>query len=99
MGSKEQSLAKQAMRAGQPLPDRIANAPQLIPGLHLYLNAFFDLDSERSHSFGYSRIPLSAIREYAIAYEFEDYQQEDLIFFIKRMDSANADHIASKEDK
>jgi hypothetical protein len=41
LGPHEQAIAKQAMRAGQPLPDRIANAPELEVGLQLYLQAFF----------------------------------------------------------
>lgn len=81
---------------GQPLPDRIANAPELITGLQLYLQAFFDLDSERSHAMGVTRIPTSRIREYSTYYEFDDEQAEDLLYLIKKMDTDHCDRLAEK---
>lgn len=81
---------------GQPLPDRIANAPELYSGLELYLQAFFDLDTERSHSMGVTMIPVSAIKEYAIAYEFDNEQSEDLMYLIRKMDVAHTTKIAEK---
>jgi hypothetical protein len=93
MGPIEQTLIRQAIQAGQPIPDRIENAPELELGLNLYLIAFFDLDSERSHSFGYTRIPWSSIQDYAAANEFDGYQTECLNYFIRKMDSANAERL------
>lgn len=88
MGQIERNIARQSIRSGKPIPERIANAPELIDGLILYLDAFFDLDSERDSSLGASRIPWSKIKEYAVAYDFDFVQTEDLIHFIKRMDNA-----------
>ena len=51
-GPHEVMIAQQSVRMGQPLPARIANAPELMLGLQVYLQAFFDLDSERSHANG-----------------------------------------------
>jgi hypothetical protein len=68
-------------------------------GLQLYLNAFFDLDSERSHGMGLTRIAWSSIKDYAIAYEFSEEQTEDLIFLIKRMDAAHLERLDSKTAK
>jgi hypothetical protein len=99
LGPIERNVAKQAYRQGQPLPDRIANAPELQFGLQLYLNAFFELDSERSHAMGLTRISWSSIKDYAIAYEFDEEQTEDLFFIIKRMDSANLERLNEKMDK
>lgn len=81
---------------GQPLPDRIANAPELYKGLHLYLQAFFDLDSERSHSMGITVIPWSAIHNYARAYDFSEEQKEDLIYFLRAMDTAHTKRLHEK---
>jgi len=97
LGPHEQSIAKQAMRAGQPLPDRIANAPELQLGLQLYLQAFFDLDSERSHGQGLTSIPWTSIASYAIAFEFDNDQTEDLYFFVRRLDSEHLKKLAAKQ--
>lgn len=96
LGPSEQNLAKQAMRAGQPIPDRIANAPELINGLELYINAFFDLDSERSHATAPTPIPWRAIAEYAAVFDFDEEQRDDLFFFIKRLDSEHLKRLAEK---
>lgn len=96
MGKSEQSIARQAMQSGQPLPDRIANAAELRLGLNLYLDAFFDLDSERSHAAGVTAIPYSRIRDYAVGYEFDSEQTEDLMYFIRSMDTAHMNRLAEK---
>jgi hypothetical protein len=99
LGPSEQNIAKQALRQGQPLPDRIANAPELNLGLALYLNAFFELDTERTNGFGLGRIPLSTIRDYAIGYEFDEHQTEDLFMYVKRMDIAYLEYVGKKTQK
>lgn len=96
LGPIEQTIAKQAMRAGAPLPDRIANAPELIPGLELYLNAFFDLDSDRTHVFAPTAIPWTSIHNYAVAFELDEQQTEDLFLFVKAMDSKHLKRVAEK---
>lgn len=87
MGPIEQQIAKQAMRERQPLPDRIANAPTLYIGSQFYIDAYFDLDAERSHSMGPTAIPRSAIVAYAAEYDLEDEEKDDLIYLIRRMDN------------
>lgn len=62
----------------------------------MYLQAFFDLDSERSHSMGITVIPWSAIDNYARAYDFSDEQREDLIYFLRAMDNAHTKKLAEK---
>lgn len=99
MGKAEQSIARQAMRRGAPIPDRIANAPELQVGLQLYLQAFFDLDSERSHGNGLSSIPWSAIKDYALAHDLDDEQTDDLFYFVKKMDKAHLDRLEAKTKK
>lgn len=84
------------MLMNQPLPDRILNAPKLNFGLQLYLSAFFDLDSERSHSMGVVSIPNSEIRNYAGHYDFSDDQTEDLLYVIRQMDNAHTKRMADK---
>src|SRR5688572_16692728 len=99
MGKAEQSIARQAMRRGAPIPDRIANAPELQVGLQLYLQAFFDLDSERTHGNGLAPIPWTAIKEYATAFELDEEQTDDLFYFVKRMDSEHLKRLEAKSKK
>lgn len=81
------------------MPERIAKAPQTINGLQLYLQAFFDLDSERTHGFSSSAIPWSSISQYAEAYDFDTEQKEDLLFFIRRMDIEYLKYLEKKQSK
>lgn len=87
LGPVEQTIARQAVRNGQPIPDRILNAPELQLGLQLYLNAFFELESERtSNGYGPSPIPWSSMAQYASVFEFTEELRDDLFFHIRAMD-------------
>jgi hypothetical protein len=97
LGAIEHNIAKQALMAGAPMPDRILNAPELKQGLELYFQAFLDLDGERDHSMGVSPIPWSKVKEYAEFYGFDEEQTEDLLFFIRRMDNAHMNRLKSKK--
>jgi hypothetical protein len=99
MGPIERNIAKQSLRSGAKLPDRIANAPELFFGLQLYLDAFFDLDSERSHGMGLTPISWSSIKSYAVAYEFDEDQTESLLFLIRAMDHAHLKRLDKKQGK
>lgn len=98
MGPHEQSIARQAVRLGNPIPDRIANAPELQLGLQLYWQAFFDLDSERSHGFTLTPIPWNAIAGYCIAHDLDEDQTEDMFYFVKAMDAANLKRLAKNNE-
>jgi hypothetical protein len=78
------------LRAGVELPETFQNVPELRPGLQLYIEAFFELDSERTHGDTLNPIPSSKIREYARDYELDEEQAEDLLFHIRGMDT---DHL------
>lgn len=97
MGPVQENIVKQALRMGQPIPDRILNAPELYPGLGLYLSAFFHLDSERSHAFGPTAIPITSVVAYAHAFNFDEEQVENLLFFIREMDNANLKRVKDKQ--
>lgn len=87
----------QAMRARQPMPDRIKNAPELQDGLFLYLQAFFDLDKERHHGFGPMPIPFTSIIKYAEAFGFDDEQFNTLVHHIRYLDGENLKRISEKQ--
>jgi len=81
---------------GQPLPDFLVNAPKLQLGLQVFLQAFFDLDSERSNGMGVTMIPWSSIKNYAQAYDFDTELTEDLIYLVRQMDIAHTKRMEEK---
>lgn len=96
MGTIEQNIIRQSEQARLPIPEKILNSPELLAGLELYLNAFFDLDSERSHGTSLSPIPLSSVLEYARFFDFDECQTENLVFFIRQMDNVHLKRLDNK---
>lgn len=97
IGKIERTIIKQCLLSGEPIPDSIENAPQLMLGLELYLQAFFDLDSERDTS--QEVIPVikwSSIKNYAEAFDFDEEQTESLFKHIRKMDLAHLERINKK---
>lgn len=88
MGEVEESIIKQSANNNQPLPERILNKPQLHKGLTLFLEAFYELSSDRQTGLGVGYIPFTAIKSYADEYGFEGEQREDLFYFVREIDKA-----------
>lgn len=82
----ETKIRAEARRFREPLPKRIENKPDLFLGSALYLNAWFELDTERDRT-KYQRINRSMCFGYAQDYELSEEQRDDLWFFIQKMDS------------
>jgi hypothetical protein len=59
------------MRQGLKVPDKIANAPELLPWLRAEYSAFFELGTCRTEL---NPIPWTAIHQYAVANGFADTQ-------------------------
>jgi hypothetical protein len=84
----QQSITNSSLRVRGKAPEKFVGGPELRWGLQLYYDAFFDLDTERSHGFGYTRIPWHCIVAYAMYYNLDDEQTEELVTHIQAMDSA-----------
>jgi hypothetical protein len=69
-----------------PLPDFIKNEPELLPGLGIYLNAFWDLSTCRQMGMGLGPIPWLSIQEYVTILGGDEDFQEDFHRYIRRMD-------------
>lgn len=82
-----------------PLPDAIANAPELWLGLDLFFIAFQDLSTCRSQGYGEGPIGWVSIAEYCAVHEIEGEQFEDMLFHIQHMDAAYLKYRASKIKK
>lgn len=80
-----------------PLPDKIANAPELFLGLELYYKAFLDLTTCRGQGYG-TEGPIGwlVIKEYADAHGLSIEQRDDLFYHIQHMDAAYLNFKASK---
>lgn len=96
-GLTEKKIIEQCVMHKMPLPDKIANAPELYFGLELYYKAFLDLTTCRGQGYG-TEGPIGwlAIREYADAYDLSGEQREDLFYHIQHMDSAYLDFKAKR---
>lgn len=87
-------ISDQMRRDGVAIPEHIQKQPTLQANLVCYLDAFYDLDTERSHAQGLTRIPWSAIMRYGEFYSYHDL--DELLFFIRRMDDALLEQMATK---
>jgi hypothetical protein len=84
-GGVHEALAAQMKRDGIEVPDNVAKQPVLQGNLIGYLDAFYELDTERSHGLALVRIPWSRIVQFGVHYGFD---VEELVFFIRKMDDA-----------
>lgn len=75
------------MRERLPLPKRIQEAPELLPGMEFYFAAFSDLDTTRPIGMELGPISWSAIQQYADYYELEPEAREDLHYHIRVLDN------------
>jgi hypothetical protein len=91
-----QSFAVSAGRVGRKIITPVNKEPVLREWLHFYMDAFIDLDSERSHGMGWMRIPWTSIVSYGLYYDLDDEQMDFLVYAIQRVDLA---HIARLEEK
>lgn len=85
-GDVEKAVIEACVRARQPLPSAIANAPQLFDGLELYYLAFIDLSTDRGIGFGEGPIPWTSIDRYCARLGLEGEEREDFHHYVRAMD-------------
>jgi hypothetical protein len=82
----EVNLIQQSIRQRRPVPDVIANAPELLPGLQLYWTAWMNLMTcRRAPS---ALISWADIQHWADIHDLDSLQTADLHFHIRSMDLA-----------
>jgi hypothetical protein len=84
----EQSILRKCLHFKMPVPDRIRNAPELLPGLEMFYRAFHSLSTCRPVGMGVGAIPWTAVHAYGTMQELDQLQFEALEYHIGRMDSA-----------
>jgi hypothetical protein len=91
-------IIRESIRRKQPLPERIADAPRLRPGLDLFWEAFQALTSCRSVSgFGPpSRIPWTAIDRYSERHGHSYDLALSMVEILGEMDEAYLYFVAKK---
>lgn len=82
---------------GKPIPDKLANPPQIAEIHYFYLDAYFELDTERSKSMGMERIPFSRIVDYAKFIGLSLQECNDLITVIRLVDNGVIKYNNEKE--
>jgi len=95
-GPTEQKIIEQCIRQRRPLPDAIANSPELFFGLELYFIAYCELGTCRGPD---SRISWLSISQYADALKLSEDQREDLFFYVSKMDEAWSSYHEKKRSK
>ncbi len=87
MGKDERKLVEMARARKKPVPLRIQNAPDLLPGLDLYYEAFLRLTTSRAMGSGaIGPIPYSAISGYCKDEEIYGSLREDIFAHVEKMD-------------
>jgi hypothetical protein len=96
-GPTEKFIIQQCAQQRLPLPEKIANAPELLIGLEFFYMAFLDLTTCRGTGYD-TEGPISwlAIKEWADSNEVEGEQREDLFYYINELDKAYLDFKAKK---
>jgi hypothetical protein len=80
-----------SIRSGQDIPDRIKNAPKLLIGSDIFLDAFIALYS--------SEINWLMIVNYGNFYNLDLETIEDLVFVLMRTNTDFLNHINKKPDE
>lgn len=81
-------MIRRARAERRPIPEKIANAPQLLPGLGLFFQAFLALSSCRPLGMSEGRIPWTAAFQYGQAQGMADDEFEELWILVSYMDAA-----------
>lgn len=81
-------MIRRARAERKPTPEKIANAPMLLPGMGLYFQAFLALSSCRPLGMGEGRIPWTAAFQYAENMGLDHDEFEDLWVLVSFMDAA-----------
>lgn len=87
MGKDEKTLLGLAQRQNMPIPEKIANAPELLPGLQMYLDCFNDLNHSRFNSSGFvGHIHYNVIDLWCNNNDVEGDQKLAVLHIISKMD-------------
>lgn len=87
-GPLEETLIRRAHAERRPIPEKIASAPQLLPGVGFYLQSFLALSSCRALGMSEGRIPWHAVWDYSQRLGLTEQEFDDLWIVICHADAA-----------
>lgn len=90
----EDAILSQCLRYGREVPKIIQDAPELLPGLDFYYDAFSQLNTSRVMG---GPISVNSIFEFGKLHEYTKEEILDLQFHVHRLDTAYMEHEASKK--
>ena len=93
-GKTEKRILQDCQRYNMPIPDAIANAPELEFGSDFYLAAYLELSSCRTDG----PIPWTAIADYCIAYQLDDDMTGDVMQIVRIVDGELSEIRAAKRE-
>jgi len=93
-GKTEEVILRQCVRERLPIPDAIANAPEMGHGLDFYLAAYVELSSCRVQD---GLIPWTAIANYCIAHDLDSEMCDEIMFIVRRVDTEIQSYRFEKE--
>ncbi len=83
----EKRIRQQARLSGDVLPPDLASPPRLQEDLIVYLNAFYELCTDRPVGMGgVGAIPFSSIIKFAEVYDFDSEMRDELLYLVRRLD-------------
>lgn len=91
-------IIQQCIKAGWSLPEKISNAPSLLPGLELYYIGFQDLTASRNIGMGPGPIWWNTVQEYCDRYGLDEEQTEAMHYHIRELDTVFLKH-SQKQNK
>ena len=91
-----QQWARGDFGPGVPMPDFLRNKPRCPKWAQLYMDAFWDLNGDRS-GMGDGRILWTAMHMWSRAHGLNKRQEADLVYYVRAMDNAMLEHRAAKK--
>lgn len=79
------------------MPRKIADAPELWPGLEVYFEAWMQMDSCRQVGMSIGPIPWTAIEQYAKAMDLDDQQTARMHRLLRAMDRVYLDWVNKRK--
>lgn len=96
-GPTEHTIITQSIKAGWDLPEKIKNAPSLLPGLELYYNGFKDLEASRQIGFSPGPIWWQTVQEYCDKMGLDEEQTEAMHYHVKALDTVYLKNMMKKQ--
>lgn len=82
-----------------PIPAAIQNAPELLPGLDLFISAYTELSTCRQLGMTEGPIPWLAMNAYCDVYEIDGDLRQEFFYILRQLDNEMMEYRESKRPK